>query len=118
MQGFLNPHRLLSLLQSFAVPAAVRLHFKGLDVIRKVHAKKIIQKLPILLIQNRKQQLYPPLKIAGHPVSAGKIPFRITAVFKIEYPAVLQIAVDNTDDADVFADTPLPGNEHTDPPHV
>jgi len=53
---------------------------------------------------DRKRQLDSTIKIARHPIRAGKKNPRLPAILKIKDPAVLEKTPNNADDADVFAE--------------
>src|SRR5215813_12008628 len=60
-------------------------------------------------------QLDSPVKIARHPIRAGKENPRLTGIFKIKYPAVLEKPANDADNTDVFAETWNFRTQATDP---
>src|SRR5262249_53138376 len=66
---------------------------------------------------NRKSQLDSPVKIARHPIRAGKKNPRLTGIFEIKNPAVLEKSPNNAGDADIFAKSWNFRTQATDPAH-
>src|SRR5262249_12302800 len=63
-----------------------------------------------------KSELDSPVKIARHPVRAGKENPRLPGIFKVENPAMLEKSANDADDTNVFAQTRNLRTQATDPP--
>src|SRR5439155_760081 len=51
-------------------------------------------------VQHRERDLDAAIEVAGHPVRGGEQVFRVLTVLEVEDPRVLEVAVDDGDDAD------------------
>ncbi len=56
-----------------------------------------------ILLLDREHQFHSPVQVPRHPVGAREIHLGISSVIKDECPAVLEIAVENGNDANVVA---------------
>ena len=66
---------------------------------------------------DRESQLDPPVKIARHPIRAGKKNPWLPGIFEIKDPAVLEKPANDADDADVVAETWNLRTQATNPAH-
>src|SRR5436190_700586 len=63
---------------------------------------------------DRERQFDPPVEISRHPICAREEHLRLSGVFEMKNPAVLEKAANDTDDANVFAETRNFGTQTTD----
>ncbi len=81
----------------------VLLQFPGFHIVGKINLQRIDQDLHSRRIFDGDEQLDTTVQIAGHPIGAADEDLLFSALVKIEDTAMLQKAVDDTDDVDVFA---------------
>src|SRR6266704_738191 len=102
------PLRLRARLRTFGFQApvsSVRLKLARFHAVMQKTWKHLVNDLVAQRwVFDRERQFDPPVEISRHPICAREEHLRLSGVFEMKNPAVLERAANDTDDANVFAE--------------